>query len=99
MLKNFKSYQLALEFYRTCSGLKVPSHLKDQLDRASSSVVLNLAEGSGRFNTKDQGRFYKIAYASLMESFSILQISNHDQTVSKYNILSCCIFKLIKVSK
>ncbi len=99
MLKNFRTYQLALEFYRSCSAVKIPTHLREQLDRSASSVVLNLAEGSGRFGNKDQSRFYKIAYASLLESFAILQLSFNDQLVEKYDGLSSCIFKLINAKK
>jgi four helix bundle protein len=44
MRKNFRTYQLAVEFYRSAKTLQLPRHLKDQLNRASSSVVLNLAE-------------------------------------------------------
>ena len=47
MLKNFRAFQLAKEFYQICKTLKLPVHLKDQLMRASSSTALNLAESSG----------------------------------------------------
>jgi hypothetical protein len=30
---------------------------KDQLDRASTSIPLNIAEGSGKFSAKDRARF------------------------------------------
>ena len=44
MLKNFRTLDLAVAFYRQVTGLKLPHHLKDQLLRASSSIALNLAE-------------------------------------------------------
>ena len=40
MLEKFEAYQLALRFYRACKPLKVPRQLRDQLLRASASVVL-----------------------------------------------------------
>ncbi len=40
--QGFRSYDLAVELYRRCKPLLLPAHLKDQLLRASSSVVLNL---------------------------------------------------------
>jgi four helix bundle protein len=58
MLRNFKAYQLAKEHYWHCKELKLPSFLKDQLLRASSSVALTLAEGSGKRTPADQRRFY-----------------------------------------
>jgi len=48
MRKDFRTYQIAVEFYRLCTAIKLPRHLKDQLQRSASSVALNLAEGSGR---------------------------------------------------
>ena len=75
MLKNFRTYTIAVEFYRHTQGLKLPRHLKDQLDRASSSIVLNLAEGAGRQSFHDQKRFYTISFGSLRESQAILDLS------------------------
>ncbi len=54
MLKSFRTYQLALEFHRAVRAEYFPSYLKDQLLRASSSIALNLAEGSARASKKDQ---------------------------------------------
>ncbi|MEZ4753637.1 MAG: four helix bundle protein [Bdellovibrionota bacterium] len=51
----------------------MPSHLRDQL-REHLHIVLNSAEGSGRFGKKDQKRFYHIAFASLRETQAILDI-------------------------
>lgn len=41
--------------------------ISNQLRRASVSIGLNIAEGSGRFTPKDQARMYNVAYGSLME--------------------------------
>ena len=49
--------------------------LCDQLRRAVISVPSNIAEGSGRNSQKDQAHFYNIAYDSLMEVFSQLDIA------------------------
>ena len=38
--------------------MKIPTHLKDQLVRASSSIALNLAEASGERTSKEKERFY-----------------------------------------
>src|SRR5919198_1548164 len=34
---------------------------KDQLDRASTSILLNIAEGNGKFSSKDRARFFEVA--------------------------------------
>ena len=62
MLKNFRTYQMARSFYFNCRGLKMKGHCKDQFDRALLSIVLNLAEGSGKLTAKDKRRFYAIAF-------------------------------------
>ncbi len=45
---------------------------RDQLDRASLSVVLNIAEGAGRRAPRDKARFYSIARGSANESVALL---------------------------
>ena len=74
MLAKFRTYHLAVEFYREASRLKCPAHLKQQLLRASSSVALNLSEGSARPTAVDRLRFYFIAFASMRESQTILDL-------------------------
>lgn len=49
--------------------------LSDQLRRAIISVPSNIAEGSGRQSEKDQAHFYTIAYGSLMETLSQLDVA------------------------
>ena len=74
MLKNFRAYQTAVLFYKTCEKVRGPNHLLDQLMRASSSIALNLAEGSERPTDRDKRRFYRISMASLRESQAILDL-------------------------
>ena len=49
--------------------------LGDQVRRSTSSITSNLAEGSGRNSFKEKIHFIEIAYGSMMEAFSQLQIS------------------------
>ena len=49
--------------------------LGDQIRRSASSVTSNIAEGSGRNSFKETIHFIEIAYGSLMEAFSQLQIA------------------------
>lgn len=49
--------------------------LCDQLRRSVISVPSNIAEGSGRQSQKDQAHFYTIAYGSLMEAFSQVDVA------------------------
>jgi len=47
------------------------AHLKDQLDRAGTSIVLNVAEGAGEFSLPDKQRFYRMAKRSATETSSV----------------------------
>ena len=49
--------------------------LTDQLRRASSSIVLNFAEGYGRRSRKEQHRFFDIARGSTNEVAAILDVA------------------------
>ena len=75
MLKNFRTYQIAVEFYRLSRTLILPRHLKEQLARAASSVALNVAEGAGRQTKADQKRFFTIAFGSLREAQAIIELA------------------------
>ena len=49
--------------------------LCDQLRRSVISLPSNIAEGTSRFSLKDKSHFIEIAYGSLMETYSQLQIA------------------------
>jgi hypothetical protein len=56
-------YQVALAFQRLVPGF-IPRRgcaaLRDQLDRASASIALNIAEGCGRWARPDKAHFASI---------------------------------------
>ena len=72
---NFRTYNIAVEFYKLSKTLKLPAALKEQLSRAASSIALNLAEGKGRESTNDQCRFFQIALGSTKECQAILELA------------------------
>lgn len=59
--------------------------LVSQLRRAAISISSNIAEGSSRTSSKDQARFYQIAYGSLIEVMSQLLISIELEFLEKEN--------------
>jgi four helix bundle protein len=72
-------YHLALDLLdlldRLLDGLPAGrAHLKDQLDRAGTSIVLNIAEGAGEFSLPDKQRFYRMAKRSATETAAIIDI-------------------------
>ena len=48
--------------------------VKDQLDRASTSIPLNIAEGNGKYSLKDRCRFLDIAQGSALECAAGLDV-------------------------
>jgi four helix bundle protein len=55
----------------TCSG---PPVVKDQLDRASTSIPLNIAEGNGKSYPRDRCRYLETARGSALESAACLDV-------------------------
>ena len=47
---------------------------KEQLDRASTSVPLNIAEGNAKFSLADRSRFFEIARGSAVECAACLDV-------------------------
>ena len=71
-------YQKALAFIRWLepiqSSISGRVSAKDQIDRASTSIPLNIAEGNGRFTSKDRCRFFDIARGSALECAACLDV-------------------------
>ena len=49
------------------AAISVKAAAKDQLDRASTSIPLNIADGNGKFSPNDRARFFEIARGSALE--------------------------------
>ena len=71
-------YREAIAFVAWLSTLLEESvrigEVKDQLDRASTSIALNIVEGNGKFNPKDRCRFFDIAHGSALECAAGLDV-------------------------
>ena len=50
------------------------AYLTDQLQRAGTSISLNIAEGAGEHATNEKARFYRMAKRSATECASILDV-------------------------
>lgn len=84
---------------------KVDKITQDQLRRASFSIMLNIAEGSGRFTKPDKRNFYVIARASSFECVAIFDFLSDQEIIDQtqfqhyYSLLeeiSKMLFALIK---
>jgi four helix bundle protein len=71
-------YKKAIEFVTWVTGIIEKNGIKgsiaDQLDRASYSIVINIAEGNGRYTGSDRCRFYDISRGSAFESAGCLDV-------------------------
>jgi len=71
-------YRKALDFVRWCIGLgrsgDVARSVEIALDRTSTGVVLNIAEGNGKFSTKDRCRFIDHARTAALQAAAILDV-------------------------
>ncbi len=75
-LENFDAYRVALDACRASAPIApaLSATLRDQLLRASSSVVLNAAEGFGSSSRGVKRRHYEIARGSAIECLAILDL-------------------------
>ena len=56
------------------SAISAKAAAKDQLDRASTSLPLNIAEGNGKFSQRDRARFLEMARGSALECAACLDV-------------------------
>lgn len=96
-MKEFRTLELAIEFYQTVQQLKVEGHLRDQLMRASSSISLNLSEGNAKGSINEKRHFFQTAYGSLRECqtlFRLLKVESPD-CLHQADRLGANLYKLI----
>src|SRR4051794_37855197 len=96
-MTKFNALELAIEFYEQASQLPIKGNLKDQLDRAASSIPLNLSEGNAKGSAKDKRHFFQIVYGSLRECqtiFRLLKVQN-ENLLKTADHLGACLYKLI----
>jgi four helix bundle protein len=72
-------YRLAIEFVARANDVvealpRGRGYLADQLQRAALSIVLNIAEGAGKFSQADKAAFYLRARGSATESAAVLDV-------------------------
>jgi four helix bundle protein len=56
------------------AGISAKAAAKDQLDRASTNIPLNIAEGNGKFSANDRARFFEMARGSALECAACLDV-------------------------
>ena len=80
MHQRLNCYQILVDVAKAMPSLigcmpKGEGYLIDQLKRALASSILNLAEGNGRYSTKERNRFFDFSLGSIKESMSAIDIA------------------------
>ena len=73
-LGRFKLYTLALAWSKQMLTLPVQGCLRDQLQRAVLSVVLNIAEGGAQGSVRAKNKYFRIARASAWEVSAVVDV-------------------------
>jgi len=102
-------YPKAKSFHLNCKGIilnnKLDNYVRDQLGRASFSIILNIAEGSGKFSKPDRRNYFVTSRGSVFECVAMLDTLSEqgiiDEGESKElmlqaNELSRILFAMIK---
>ena len=78
-----KAYRVNQQVYRLLKNNKtIPSYAKNQLGRASLSIMLNIAEGSAKHSIRDRMNFFITARASTFECSSIVCFLHDEGEIS-----------------
>ena len=101
--KAFAANQIVYRFLKT--NKSIPGYAKDQLGRASMSIMLNISEGSGKFSNKDRRNFYVTARGSAFECASLTRFLKDENEIhvelanallSNYEEISRMLYTMIK---
>jgi four helix bundle protein len=100
-----RALDLAKQVYKVTLNLKTCLSWSDQLRRAATSIVLNLAEGSGRNHQREKKQFYYIARGSIFEcvpllelgvSIGVLSTDQRNELREQYIVIAKMVTKLIQ---
>ncbi len=85
-------YQAALQLVAWLESMftefSCSADLLSKLDKSTTGIVLNIAEGNGRFSGTDQAKFLGIAYRSTVQSASLVDLAtaNNSADTSRVDI-------------
>jgi four helix bundle protein len=101
-----KAYEANKNVYRLLKENQIiMPYIKNQLGRASLSIMLNIAEGSAKFSDKDRRNFFITARGSVFECSSLINFLYDEGEIlaifqenlySSYEEISRILFTMIK---
>ena len=78
-----KASHVNKKMYPFLKGNKsIPTYAKNQLGRASLSIMLNIAEGSAKFTSRDRKNFFVVARGSVFECSSLIDFLHGEGEMS-----------------
>jgi four helix bundle protein len=85
--ENLLVYQKSKDYNKKVNhflkSLTIDKTTSEQLRRASFSIMLNIAEGSGRYTNADKRNFYIIARGSAFECVAIFDYLKEIEIISE----------------
>ena len=92
--RGFKVYKDAISGYKVIAQItkefsREYYHLRDQLNRAALSVILNIAEGSAKNSDKDFNRYLGNSLGSTNEVVAGLEVAYSVELISEDDFNSC----------
>ncbi len=111
--ESLEVWPLALEYIDACfiiaDGLpqKVQFSIGEQLRRAATSIVANIAEGANKATARSERNFYDIARGSVAETVGLLALcqrrgyisaDRHQRMYNRANVISAMLWGLIKAN-
>ena len=78
-------YRKSRDFYLLCkkdlNDKTLERYVRDQLGRASYSIILNIAEGSAKKTNADRRHFFTVSRGSLFECVAIIDLLHQEGKV------------------
>jgi four helix bundle protein len=93
-----KAREVNKKIQKVLAEKKINPFLRDQFYHASVSMVINIAEGTGKLSKNDRKNFYVISRGSVFECASLLEVL-HDENIVSLKELEILKSDLEEVSK
>lgn len=83
-----------LELTENLESERMHYRLLEQIESACTSILMNIAEGKGRFSKKELVRFLYIARGSLFETIALLMIFRKRKWISEEQLVELKTYSL-----